>query len=211
MPELYIITGSNGAGKSTVGADYLPAHIQANYTVFDGDKLFLNKRKELYPNPARSHKEARNLANEWLIKHFEALVEDALSRNDHFVYEGHFTNDSTWDIPRKFKDQGYVIHLIFFGLTDQSLSEMRVIERSKSGGHYVHPAEIDMNFRGNLIKLNQHFPLINDLQIIDTSETQHKILLRFVNNEVIACAPIAELPQWFTEYLPVLTQRIYPQ
>ncbi len=39
MPELYIITGSNGAGKSTVGPNYLPQHIRQHNTVFDGDKL----------------------------------------------------------------------------------------------------------------------------------------------------------------------------
>ena len=27
MPGLYIITGSNGAGKSSIGPDYLPAHV----------------------------------------------------------------------------------------------------------------------------------------------------------------------------------------
>jgi predicted ABC-type ATPase len=63
VPELYIITGSNGAGKSTIGINYLPQHIQSNYTVFDGDKLFMIKRKEFYPHPARTHKEARKLAN----------------------------------------------------------------------------------------------------------------------------------------------------
>ena len=44
MPELYIITGSNGAGKSTVGADYLPSHIQQQGQFFDGDKLFMQKK-----------------------------------------------------------------------------------------------------------------------------------------------------------------------
>ncbi|HEY2720692.1 MAG TPA: zeta toxin family protein [Chitinophagaceae bacterium] len=39
MPVLFIITGSNGAGKSTVGYTYLPEEIQKEYIVFDGDKL----------------------------------------------------------------------------------------------------------------------------------------------------------------------------
>jgi hypothetical protein len=51
MPELYIITGSNGAGKSTVGPDYLPEHIQ-QHPVFGGDKLFMEKRSEFIIPPA---------------------------------------------------------------------------------------------------------------------------------------------------------------
>ena len=47
MPELYIITGSNGAGKSSIGPEYLPDTIRRLGPVFDGDKLFVEKRKEL--------------------------------------------------------------------------------------------------------------------------------------------------------------------
>lgn len=47
-----------------------------------------------------------------------------------FVYEGNFTNDAAWDILKRFKENGYSIHLLFFGLTDPRLSEMCAIERS---------------------------------------------------------------------------------
>ena len=56
MPDLYVIIGSNGAGKSTIGFSYLPKRIQDNYTIFDGDKLFMLKRKELYPAKTPSKK-----------------------------------------------------------------------------------------------------------------------------------------------------------
>jgi predicted ABC-type ATPase len=59
MPTLYLITGSNGAGKSTVGPDYLPPHIVANHVVFDGDKLYTGKVSELWPEQMRSLKEAK--------------------------------------------------------------------------------------------------------------------------------------------------------
>lgn len=49
MHSLYIITGSNGAGKSTVGPDYLPEEILQHYTVFDGDLLYTRKFSELFP------------------------------------------------------------------------------------------------------------------------------------------------------------------
>ncbi|MHB1178956.1 MAG: hypothetical protein ACYCZO_11580 [Daejeonella sp.] len=49
MPSLYIITGSNGAGKSTVGPDYLPEEISRQYTVFDGDLLYTRKLNDNSP------------------------------------------------------------------------------------------------------------------------------------------------------------------
>ena len=44
MPELYVITGSNGAGKSSIGSKYLPDQIRRQGPVFDGDKLFVEKQ-----------------------------------------------------------------------------------------------------------------------------------------------------------------------
>jgi predicted ABC-type ATPase len=41
MPSLFIITGSNGAGKSSVGAGFLPLEIQQECSIFDGDKLYM--------------------------------------------------------------------------------------------------------------------------------------------------------------------------
>ncbi len=77
-PVLFIITGSNGAGKSTVGATYLPAQIQKDYLVFDGDKLAQQKRRELSAT-IKSFKEARKAADEWMYKQFHNQVKNALA------------------------------------------------------------------------------------------------------------------------------------
>jgi predicted ABC-type ATPase len=50
MPELYIIDGSNGAGKSSTGSEYIPKVVLEKAPVFDGDKLFMEKRHELWKN-----------------------------------------------------------------------------------------------------------------------------------------------------------------
>jgi predicted ABC-type ATPase len=210
VPELHIITGSNGAGKSTVGPDYLPGYIASKYTVFDGDKLFLIKRKELFPAMTKSHKEARNMAVEWLEEYFISLVADALKKRDHFVYEGHFSTEGPWQTPRLFKENGYSIHLIFFGLADTGLSELRVVDRSKLGGHYVNPIEIDKNFRGNLIFLDQNYQWIDGLLIVDTSATQHVLLLHVLNDQVIFQVARSALPSWFTSFMPAITNHFFP-
>jgi predicted ABC-type ATPase len=151
MPELFILTGSNGAGKSSVGPEYLSPHLRSN--VFDGDKLFMQKRSEFWRNGIPSHKECKKMAAEFVEKTFDDLVETVLHQNIDFAYEGHFTNDATWNIPKRFKEEGYKINLIFLGLKDVTISEARVITRSKEGGHYVDPLTLRSNFYGNLEKL----------------------------------------------------------
>lgn len=208
MPSLYIITGSNGAGKSTVGPDYLPLFIQQSCNVFDGDKLFIEKQRNLWQSGIRAHKEAKKIALAFVEQTFDSIIEKAISTNSDFVYEGHFTNEATWDIPKKFKRDGYQINMIFFGLTDTNLSELRVLDRTKEGGHYVDPLTVASNFYGNLEKLNQYYDIFNSLQIIDTSETEHKVLCIFMKGEIESAISSALLPSWFQTNLPQLTDKI---
>lgn len=118
MPALYLITGSNGAGKSTVGPDYLPAHIAANHVIFDGDKLYTRKVSELWPEQMKSLKEAKKIAAEFVVTTLESLLNHALQNNDDFVYEGHFPGYATWDFPKRFKENGYRLQMLFLGLKD---------------------------------------------------------------------------------------------
>jgi len=189
MPGLYIITGSNGAGKSSVGSNYLPDHIRKNCEVFDGDKLFMQKQKLLW-------------------KQVDELVEGAILNNTDFAYEGHFINEATGDIPKRFKNNGYAIYIIFLGLTNTALSQLRVTDRAKLGGHYVQPAEVEANFYGNLEKPNKYYILFDIVTIIDTSQPKHTILAFLINGFIEYSVRVEDLPEWFTNGLPTIMQAI---
>lgn len=203
MPGLYIITGANGAGKSTVGSSYLPKHIQKKYEIFDGDKLFMRKHRELYHQQKINLKEARHIATEWLYNLFDELSEKALENFDHFVYEGHLPEEELWNTPKKFKQAGYKIHVIYFGLENTDLAELRVMDRAKHGGHNVPPYEIQRNYYGNLKMLNIHYELIDDLKIIDTSESvSPRLLIHLKNGKIVNTASHLNFPDWFALGLP---------
>ena len=208
MPALYLITGSNGAGKSTVGPDYLPPHIAANHVVFDGDKLYTGKVAELWPEQMRSLKEAKKIAAEFIVTTLEGLLDNALQNSEDFVYEGHFPSYATWGFPKRFKENGYQLQMLFLGLKDADLSEMRVGLRAKKGGHNVPRYDIENNFCGNLEMLNEHYQLLDHLQIVDTSEFLPKPLATFNGTELISSVRKKELPWWFTQYLPLLAEKI---
>ena len=205
MPDLYIITGANGAGKSTFGSSYLPTHLQNDITIFDGDKLSLVKRKELYPAFTPSMKEARRIADNWLHEFFEEQVAESIATQKDFIYEGHLPENGNWVTPERFKKAGYVINFIFLGLSDTNLSSLRVFERAKLGGHNVPPYEIERNFYGNLYQINKRFASIDILKIIDTSVSANPQIVAFFEKGKINFALHEEkLPDWFKRYMPNL-------
>lgn len=207
-PVLFIITGSNGSGKSTVGATYLPLEIQNKYTVFDGDKLAMEKRRELAAS-VKSFKEARKMADEWLYGQFETQVNNAIKTEDYFAYEGHFRDTATLKTPRKFKKKGYELNLIFMGLSDPNQSELRVIDRARQGGHNVPLYEIESNFYGNLVTVNKYYRLFDEIIIIDTSKSlQHQILLHKRKSKILFYTTMKDQPEWFTKFLPNLARLV---
>lgn len=206
MPVLIIITGSNGAGKSSIGPDYIPNKLRNS--IFDGDKLFVEKKNEIWASGIKSPKECRNRAFEIVVETFEKLEENAINNNVDFVYEGHFTNEATWDVPKRFKDAGYKIYLIFFGLTDISLSETRVVGRTHEGGHFVESFTIQSNFYGNLEKVDKYYSLFDSLRIFDTSGVEHIELAKLKNGIPYSAISSKELPNWFTKNLKEITKNI---
>jgi predicted ABC-type ATPase len=202
MPDLYIISGSNGAGKSTIGQDYVPENVLADSSIFDGDKLYMQKHLELWKSGMRVDKKIKEIANDFVIDTFNSLVDEAIGSRKHFAYEGHFTEDSSWNIPRLLKNKGYNVHLIFFGLSNTNQSELRVLERVKDGGHNVPRLMIENNFYGNLDQLNRNFKLLDSLLIFDTSTTTPSLLAKMINKKLELSTTKDKLPNWFIKFLP---------
>jgi predicted ABC-type ATPase len=202
MPSLYILTGPNGAGKSTAGPGLMPDFIQALYPPFDGDHLKMIKQRE-FKLLTGSYKEAARLADEYVYAEFERLYKSALSKNDHFSYEGHFSEESSWELIRKFKAAGYTIDMIFLGLVSLELSADRVFNRAIRGGHNVQAYDIEKNYFGNLIKLNEHLDLIDQLTILDTSGMPVHVG-QWRNGKMSFHVNTQSIPQWVTDYLPRL-------
>ena len=83
MPELTIIAGCNGAGKSTFAKSFLPA----NETSFDYDRIFLEFYNSLPDNELRD-----NFAQQKVNELFQSETEFALSHNLNFVTKQISTN-----------------------------------------------------------------------------------------------------------------------
>jgi predicted ABC-type ATPase len=82
------------------------------------------------------------------------------------------------------------------------------VNRVREGGHYVDPAHLASNFYGNLEKLNINYEIFDSLQIVDTSDTNPKVLCLLENNIISSCVEYSDLPDWFKGHLTFLSERI---
>ena len=206
MPKLFVITGANGAGKSTLSSTLLPPEL-ADLTVFDGDKYFVERLSEIFPTQNKSPKYAREMAFEATVKAFENLADNCISENKSFAYEGHFSSEAPWQTIQRFRENKYQIIMVFLMVNDLSISQKRVIERVKTGGHYVTPREIEKNYFGNLIQLNLHLNLLDELIVIDNSRALEPSQITYIADK--KCLQSSEiLPYWLIQYLPNLRKLI---
>jgi predicted ABC-type ATPase len=198
-PKLFIITGSNGAGKSTYKQTLLPLEFN-QLEIFDGDLFYSKKSKEFY-NVTKSSKESRKLAEEELELEFLRIVDSSISLMTDFAYEGHFTGTGAWKIPKRFKDEGFEIHLIFCGLNSYVRSVQRVELRVKNGGFHVTPLDIENNYYGNMEMLDKNFHIFDSVELLDTSY-QIKSIGKLESGKPVDAVFTEEIPEWLKTGMP---------
>lgn len=123
--NLYIISGCNGAGKTTASCTVLPDILECKEFV-NADEI----AKGLSPfNPGSVSIEAGRIM---LYR-----IEELLNRNETFSIETTLATKSYINLVRKAHKKGYHVHLIFFWLETPELAVQRVAERVSNGGHNV--------------------------------------------------------------------------
>lgn len=153
-PEFTVIAGPNGAGKSRLCSYYI--HTQH----FDGDLLALNLQKE-HPDWKR----------EWITGSVAGELEKqknkALSGHCDFAFETNFSNDLILNMIDEFKNAGFKISLLYFGLGSLAESFIRVDQRKMYGGHNVEKTVIEHNFKEGILRIQQNLHLFDNLTFID--------------------------------------------
>jgi predicted ABC-type ATPase len=192
MPNLTIIAGCNGAGKSTFASSLLPDGL----TSFDYDRRFLENYDSLPDSELREE-----FAKKQTTKDFEDSIDKALKNKTDFCYETNFDiYPLIW--AEKFKEQGFQINLIFFCLDNQEIARYRIQVRTEFKGHFVDNKTIDLKWKAGYKNINLHFQFFDNVLFIDNSEQNNLYtnLLQIENGEVIQMTD--KIPEYFGRRLP---------
>lgn len=120
-----------------------------------------------------------------------------------FCYETNF-NSTPLSWPKKFKDNGYEIHLIYLVLDSIEEAKKRVTIRVQNGGHFVPENEIYKRYFQGFENLDDHFAFFDFVDVFDCStyEKEPKFCFSISKDKV-------NYLNIFPEYLEKLVPKIF--
>jgi len=165
MPNLYIIAGCNGAGKTTASYTVLPEMLNCKEFV-NADEI----AKGLSPfQPEKVSIEAGRI----MLSRIGELVKKEID----FAFETTLSTKLYRNLIAECQQRGYSVTLVYFWLNSVNLALERVKNRVLSGGHNIPEEVIIRRYKSgieNLFKL--YIPICDYWMIFDNSEHPAKFI-----------------------------------
>lgn len=164
-PNLYIIAGCNGAGKTTASLTILPEILNCSEFV-NADAIAVG----LSPfHPENVAIEAGKL----MLKRIDFLIEAKID----FALETTLSSKNHLQTIKKAQEQGFEITLLFFWLNSVELATERVKIRVSKGGHDIPQEVIARRYERGLENLDKYCALCDDWFVYDNSNNLSELIM----------------------------------
>lgn len=202
--HIYVLAGTNGAGKSSIGGAML---LEEDVAYFNPDEA---TRRILAANPETSLAQANSLA--W--NEGRRLLERAIEERLDFAFETTLGGHTITALLQKAAEEGIEVRIWFVGLASPELHMQRVRSRVEAGGHDIPEQKIRERYntsRANLIDL---LPWLAELRIYDNSaeadpkigsKPRPKLMLHMEAGKVVTMGEVTEETAWVK---PILAQAL---
>jgi predicted ABC-type ATPase len=171
MPEIFIIAGCNGAGKTTAAYNLLP-DVFKTVEFVNADEI----ARGLSPfNPAGVAFQAARI----MLERLDQLVEE----NQSFSFETTLSGFTYLSFINKAKEKGYGITFFFVYLNSVELAIERVAIRVSKGGHTIPENVIRRRYDKGLHNFLMYAAVADDWYIYDNSGAGYELVAKRVNNE----------------------------
>ncbi len=142
-PQLVIVSGPNGVGKSTIAYQYAHEH---SIDYLGADDI----AAELDGNEIKAGKV------------FFKRLDDYYKRNKSVIIESTLSGTGLLKRIEKFRKNGYTITIVFVFLESVTLCKRRIRIRVKKGGHDIPAADIERRFSRSINNFWKKYRLIAD-------------------------------------------------
>ncbi len=158
-PQLWVLAGGNGAGKTTFYQYFLQPH---GIPFLNADNI----ARDVWPEDPESHSyEAARLAEEMRYRHVRSRAT--------FCFETVFSHPSKIDFIAYAKAHDYQIILVYVHLQADQLNCARVASRKARGGHKVPENKIRSRLPRTLANVRAAIPLCDVVKMYDNSDNEY--------------------------------------
>ncbi len=193
-PELIVIAGPNGSGKTSVTQKFLH-HEWADGTVYINPDEVAKERFGDWNSPEAVFS-AANYCKEWR----ERCLKEKVS----FVFETVFSAIDKIDFLLRAKEAGFFIRLFFIATSTPAINATRIAQRVMKGGHDVPIAKIVSRYYKSIENCKVIAPVLDRLYVYDNSVNNEDARLLFrLTDGVVAKMYVNDVPEWARHILPV--------
>ncbi|WP_081152561.1 zeta toxin family protein [Niastella vici] len=156
MPNIHIIAGCNGAGKTTASFTILPEDLKV--------KEFVNADSIAAGLSPFNVESVAIEAGRLMLQRIQQLME----AKEDFAFETTLSTRSYVPLIKKAKVKGYKITLLYFWLHSPEFAKQRVAKRVRRGGHNIPDEVVERRYhRGISNLLNLYIPIADNWKVID--------------------------------------------
>lgn len=193
-PTIYVLAGTNGAGKSSVGGAALR---RAGAEYFNPDEA-AHEVAVRFPNiPIEK-------ANSIAWHEGKRLLERAIVERLDLTFETTLGGNTIPALLRHAAEAGLDLWIWYVGLSSAELHIRRVRARVAKGGHDIPASKIRERYNQSRINLIDLLPLLTSLRLYDNSEEgdpaaegpKPKLILSIEGKQVVQVLPKDEIPPW---------------
>lgn len=174
MPRLYIISGCNGAGKTTASYTMLPEMLECSEFV-NSDEF----AKGL--SPFQPEKAAIQASRYMILK-----IRYLLKRQLDFGIETTLATRTLLKTVRIAQAAGYTVTLLYFWLNSPELAVERVAARVETGGHNIPEETIRRRYRVGIdYFFHDYAPICERWILADNSQIPFRVIAEGSRNDVL--------------------------
>ena len=186
-PELIIIAGPNGSGKTSITQKFLHHEWAEGTTYINPDQV----AKDMFGdwNNEEAVLKAANYRSE--------LRETCLAEKKSFVFETVFSAQDKIDFVLRAKGVGFFIRIFFISTSNPAINASRIAKRVMEGGHDVPITKIISRYNKSIQNCKTVSSIIDRLHVYDNSidNADARPLFRLTNGE-IAKQYTNKIPEW---------------
>ena len=166
--ELYIIGGSNGAGKTTFAKEFLPRYVWGGVRFINPD-LIAAGLSPFDPDAVAA------LAGRLMLDE----VGRAIRTGESFAFESTLSGKTYLRLIRQAQLAGYVMRLFYLWVPDPALAVARIQDRVENGGHNVPELAVRRRYGRTLHNFfNLYRPLMDTVHFFDNTGDRPELVFK---------------------------------